>query len=134
MGTRFNSAAKTLTAFVFAAGIVTAGAGAASAAPAMAGPSGSVGPNVLDCSVSHPNKDAGSGHPTTSVNVRSGPHTGCDANWWAGKSTKLYYHCWVSGTKVGNYYSWTHVRIAGTNRQGWVSDYYLNDHGATHHC
>lgn len=130
MGKRITTAAKTLAAVAFAAGTVTVGAGSASAAPAVAGDVGT----TVDCSVSHPNRDSGSGLATTDVNIRRGPSTSCAADWWAGKRTKLYYHCWASGKAVHGKTTWTHVRVAGTQRTGWVSDYYLNDGGAIKKC
>jgi hypothetical protein len=30
--------------------------------------------------------------------------------------------------------TWTHLRLSGTNVEGWVYDVYLDDFGATHLC
>ncbi|GGZ58549.1 hypothetical protein GCM10010387_60550 [Streptomyces inusitatus] len=118
--TRFLAAVLPMIA---AAGLVTA------AAPAQSATSAS-GP--LGCS-NHPwsNKDSDSGQVTSSSLVRPGPHASCGETARVYPGEVLYYHCYVTN-ESGN--TWTHLRISGTNIQGWVYDGNLNDGGSTKVC
>jgi hypothetical protein len=78
------------------------------------------------------NKDGGSGHGTQgSTPVHNGPYGDCPVVFYVSNSALLYYHCYVVNS-YGN--TWTHLRLSGTNLEGWVYDVYLDDFGATHLC
>ncbi|TSB21372.1 hypothetical protein [Streptomyces benahoarensis] len=93
------------------------------ATPAVASVPASAG--TLGCDHAWSNKSAYSSHVTrTDVNYRKGPHTSCDSfGQWS--RVKVYYHCWTYGDTVGGNRGWWHVRRAGTQQQGWVSETYL---------
>lgn len=117
-------AALTLPAIV-AAGLV----GVGGAAPAQADPI-----QTLSCNHGHTNKDSGEGRTKTRMRYRTGPHTSCSAYAWVDKGTLIYYHCYTRGENINGTNSWTWGRIAGTQKQGWFSDYYLSDGGALTPC
>ncbi|MFC6023452.1 hypothetical protein ACFP2T_45765 [Plantactinospora solaniradicis] len=58
------------------------------------------------------------------VNYRGGPYTSCDSFGQFDNYDYVYAHCWRRGTTVGYTDVWWHVRLSGTTRQGWVSEYY----------
>ncbi|MFJ4103221.1 hypothetical protein [Amycolatopsis japonica] len=118
-------AALTLPGIV-AAGLLSVG-GVASAAPADP-------VQTLSCNHGHTNKDSGEGRTKTRMRYRTGPHTTCSAYAWVDKGTLIYYHCWTVGESIEGKRTWTWGRIAGTQKQGWFSDYYLSDGGATKQC
>ncbi|MBM9438831.1 SH3 domain-containing protein [Actinacidiphila bryophytorum] len=100
--------------------------------------SADVSPDVA-CSFYHHNADAGSGTVTaSSLARREGPYTYCDAYGYAAGGAKIYYWCYDYGSSVtGNGITmdtWTYGRISGTSQEGWFSDVYLSNHGATHQC
>ncbi|MFF9348238.1 SH3 domain-containing protein [Streptomyces sp. NPDC014734] len=100
----------------------------ASAAPAAT--ASDVG--ILSCSHSWSNKDAGYGTmQSTNVNLRVGPHTSCGAVGQVQAGQKVYYHCYTTTVNDG---TWTHLRISGTQRQGWVKDTLLPGGGSTKAC
>ncbi|MEU0029680.1 hypothetical protein [Streptomyces sp. NPDC006335] len=81
---------------------------------------------LSNCSHSWRNASADSGKiSTTDVNMRKGPHFMCDIIGTFSKN-KVYAHCWDTGNKVHGNPHWWHVRIAGTDTNGWVSEYYLS--------
>ncbi len=84
-----------------------------------------------DCSWHHTNPDPGSGHMVGSHWLHLGPYGECGAIAQPSSSVTLYYHCYVTNA-YGN--TWTHLRIAGTNIEGWVSDADLDDGGSFYHC
>ncbi|WP_058043585.1 hypothetical protein [Streptomyces roseifaciens] len=60
----------------------------------------------------------------TNVNYRTGPHTSCRAvGAWSNRA--IYLHCWDKGDTVAGNNKWWHVRRAGTQEMGWVSDEYV---------
>ncbi|MFF1359337.1 SH3 domain-containing protein [Streptomyces sp. NPDC058297] len=80
----------------------------------------------------HPNKDSGSGHVVSGKKapLRSGPHSGCGTIMTVDSSWKLYYHCsYFNGQSA-----WTHLRLAGTDVEGWIYVENLNDFGADKTC
>ncbi|UUV35677.1 hypothetical protein NQK81_20285 [Amycolatopsis roodepoortensis] len=111
---------------VVAAGLLGVG-GVADAAPADP-------VQTLSCSHGHSNKDSGEGRTKERMRYRSGPHTNCSSYGWVAGGTLIYYHCYTTGTEVNGNPFWTWGRIAGTQKQGWFSDHYLSDGGATKHC
>jgi hypothetical protein len=68
---------------------------------------------------------------SSSTSVRTGPSHDCAEVASVGTNVTLWYHCYVTNS-VGN--TWTNVRIAGTNIDGWVSDDELDNHGSLFHC
>lgn len=86
--------------------------------------------------LTHPrwsNKDGGSGYVKENGVIRTGPHNYCD---WTivGTDRKLFWHCWTKN-EAGN--KWTHVRVSGTNANGWVWDGNLTgggSNGASDRC
>ncbi|MFD6067174.1 MULTISPECIES: hypothetical protein [Amycolatopsis] len=115
---------------VVAAGLLGVG-GVADAAPADP-------VQTLSCSHGHSNKDSGEGRTKQRMRYRSGPHTSCSSYGWVAGGTLIYYHCYTWGQTIGEgseaKSSWTWGRIAGTQKQGWFSDYYLSDGGALKEC
>lgn len=77
------------------------------------------------------NADAGSGNSTGTYALKSGPYAACGNVGQTYGGTYLYYHCYV-WNDYGN--SWSHVRIAGTSVEGWISDANLNNGGAFNPC
>lgn len=76
------------------------------------------------------NQDAGSGYGVGSQPVRTGPSSDCGVVFYTGTG-RLLYHCYyVNG--AGN--RWTHVRLEGTNIEGWIYGGNLTNGGATHRC
>ncbi|MDP9830123.1 hypothetical protein [Kineosporia succinea] len=65
------------------------------------------------------NPDAGSGRSLGTYNLKVGPYSACGNVTQISSGTLLYYHCYVYND-YGN--SWTHLRISGTDTQGWYSD------------
>jgi hypothetical protein len=79
------------------------------------------------------NKDGGSGHVIAdSTALRDGPGSSCTLIALVHTNALLYYHCLAVNPYSGN--TWTHLRIAGTSVDGWISDDNLDDHGATQPC
>ncbi|UQI46019.1 hypothetical protein M1P56_17510 [Streptomyces sp. HU2014] len=75
---------------------------------------------LLSCSHSWSNKDADKEKVTKSgVRYRVGPHTSCAALGQIDKGATVYFHCYTRTQDDG---TWSHVRIKGTDRQGWVKD------------
>lgn len=66
-----------------------------------------------------------------STAMRTGPEASCGIVATVGTSVRLYYHCYRFNA-AGN--SWTHVRIDGTNLEGWVYDGNLDDYGSLSPC
>lgn len=64
------------------------------------------------------------------VNYRTGPHASCDSLGQAQYDQYVYLHCWTTGDYVVNTSVWWHLRLAGTQRQGWMSSYYVLTGGA----
>ncbi len=110
----------------------------APSASASASASADVSPKVA-CDFYHHNADAGSGTVTAdSLARREGPYTYCDAYGYAAHGAKIYYWCYDTGSSVTSngltMDTWTYGRISGTSQEGWFSDVYLSNHGATHPC
>jgi len=79
------------------------------------------------------NKDSDSGHVTAdSTSLRNGPGASCGQITLVHTNALLYYHCFTVNPYSGN--TWTHLRIAGTSTDGWISDDNLDDHGSTKPC
>ncbi|MEV1005922.1 SH3 domain-containing protein [Streptomyces sp. NPDC049881] len=80
------------------------------------------------------NKDDGWGglnKTSGTAPLRTGPNEGCGVVANVNTSQVLYYHCYTFNSS-GN--SWTHVRIKGTQTQGWIWDEHLTFHGSTVGC
>ncbi|GAA2263625.1 hypothetical protein GCM10010232_64400 [Streptomyces amakusaensis] len=107
---------------IAAAGLVTA------AAPAQSATSAS-GP--LGCSHSWSNKDSDYGYVTSGSPLRPGPHSNCGTRATIYPSELLYYHCSIVN-ESGN--GWTHVRLSGTDIQGWMYNGNLDDGGSRDRC
>ncbi|MFD0381375.1 hypothetical protein ACFQ2B_00040 [Streptomyces stramineus] len=76
--------------------------------------------DLLGCSHRWSNKDADKAKVVKNgVRYRGGPHTNCAALGQVPKGATVYFHCY---TRTKNDGTWTHVRIKGTQRQGWVKD------------
>lgn len=73
---------------------------------------------------------ASSGHPYD-VPIRSGIYADCAETSAVSTGVKLWYHCYRINA-YGNY--WTHIRVDGTNINGWVYNGNLNDLGASTRC
>lgn len=74
------------------------------------------------------NKSGGEGTAAgSSALVRTGPSADCAVTAEVGTSVTLFYHCWVTNS-AGN--KWTHVRIDGTQINGWVYNGNLDDGGS----
>ncbi|MGW6458982.1 SH3 domain-containing protein [Streptomyces sp. NPDC055078] len=96
--------------------------------PAAAAPASPMAP--LDCTHPHSNKDGGSGYgedPDGSIHVRTGPHEYCAVVEVVSNNRLLYWHCWTENS-AGN--RWTHLRVAGTQINGWVVDSKLTGGGS----
>ena len=79
------------------------------------------------------NKDSDSGHvKTDSTSLRDGAGASCNQVALVHTNALLYYHCFAVNPYSGN--TWTHLRIAGTSVDGWISDDNLDDHGSTKPC
>ncbi|MEV1008688.1 SH3 domain-containing protein [Streptomyces sp. NPDC049881] len=106
---------------------------ATSLVTAPAATAGETGANACQ----HPswsNKDSGTGTIGDHINVgriRTGPNEGCDVRHALFDDVTLYYHCFVLNS-AGN--TWTHVRVKGTDINGWIWDYNLNNGGSTKLC
>ncbi|GAA4689229.1 hypothetical protein GCM10023324_50030 [Streptomyces youssoufiensis] len=86
------------------------------------------------CATAHHNYDTGSGKTTAKTARRSGPYRSC-TNWGSvNRGTKLWYHCYTTGTVVDGKNRWTWARIDNTDKAGWFTAAYLDDGGATKHC
>lgn len=73
------------------------------------------------------NKSSGKGQPSGSVTyLRTGPNKDCGITAEV-YSSVMFYHCWVTNS-AGN--KWTHVRIDGTEINGWVYNPQLDDGGS----
>ncbi|MEV4867733.1 SH3 domain-containing protein [Streptomyces syringium] len=103
---------------------------AASAALAVTAPPAGAAPSGADA-CTHPawsNKSGGKGTAAGgSALIRTGPSEDCGVTAEVGTSVTLYYHCWVTNS-AGN--KWTHVRIGGTEVNGWVYNARLDDGGS----
>ncbi|MFI0980716.1 SH3 domain-containing protein [Streptomyces sp. NPDC021093] len=122
-----RSKAKLVTAVVTP--LLAASAALAVTAPqASAATTGTTGADAC----THPswsNKSGGEGTAKgTSATVRTGPNKDCPVTATVGTAVTLYYHCWVTNS-AGN--KWTHVRISGTQINGWVYNPSLDDGGST---
>lgn len=120
-----RTAASLLTISTLALGFVLADT-AAEASPA----------SPLACtSPSWSDKDKhGSGTVITyegTAPMHSGPNSGCPIIDTMFSGDILFYHCYTVNSS-GN--SWTDLRLAGTQIQGWVWDEYLTDHGSDYSC
>ncbi|MEW2576887.1 SH3 domain-containing protein [Streptomyces syringium] len=95
-------------------------------------PSAGAAPTGADA-CTHPawsNKSGGKGTPKgSSALIRTGPNKGCGVTAEVGTSVTLFYHCWVINS-AGN--RWTHVRVEGTEINGWVYNPQLDDGGSDH--
>ncbi|MBB5870115.1 hypothetical protein F4553_003494 [Allocatelliglobosispora scoriae] len=65
------------------------------------------------------------------VNYRTGAWLDCSpiGSWQAG--SKLYLHCWRTGSRIGINDKWWHARKDNTQQQGWISAYYIGNPSAT---
>ncbi|MGW7411237.1 SH3 domain-containing protein [Streptomyces sp. NPDC054863] len=114
---------------LLAGATLTVTAPAANAAPTSApsaAPSAAYG-----CGHAWSNKSSGKGYPKAGVTVliRNGPHESCSATWEATGRVLMQYHCWIENS-AGN--KWTHIRVDGTNINGWVYNPRLDDGGSVH--
>ncbi|WP_234345227.1 MULTISPECIES: SH3 domain-containing protein [Streptomyces] len=95
-------------------------------------PAASAAPTGADA-CTHPgwsNKSPGKGTAKGGdAKVRTGPSQDCAVTATVGTSVVLQYHCWVQNS-AGN--KWTHVRIDGTQINGWVYNGNLDDGGSVH--
>ncbi|WP_424886961.1 SH3 domain-containing protein [Streptomyces sp. XH2] len=102
---------------------------AATAGLAVVAPSAEAAPTGADA-CTHPAWSNKSGAKGTAkgadAKVRTGPNEGCGVVATVGTSVTLYYHCWVNNSAD---HKWTHVRIEGSNLEGWVYNARLDDGG-----
>jgi hypothetical protein len=77
------------------------------------------------------NVDSGSGTSLGTYHLEAGPYQDCPDVAQVYVGAHFYYHCWVIN-RYGNL--WSHVRIANTNVQGWISDRNLSNNGAVREC
>lgn len=112
---------------IVAAPLLLSGAALTATAPAA-----NAAPTGADA-CTHPswsNKSPGKGTAKDSTaKVRTGPSEDCAVTATVGTSVALQYHCWVKNA-AGN--KWTHVRIDGTEINGWVYNGNLDDGGSVH--
>jgi hypothetical protein len=123
MGRARTTTASILTMTTVALGVLVASGTAASAAS----PSACTMP-------SWSNKDARTGTviaPSGVASMHNGPNSDCPILDTMFAGDKLYYHCYVYNS-AGN--TWTHLRLGGTQIQGWVWDEYLTDRGSDNLC
>ncbi|MEU4181025.1 SH3 domain-containing protein [Streptomyces sp. NPDC026589] len=96
-----------------------------------AAPSASAG----SAACTHPswvNKDSGSGYGQQLYErIRTGPSSDCPMTTWVPSSQRLYYHCYWNNSAGNN---WTHVRVSGTEVNGWIWNGNLNDGGSRKQC
>jgi hypothetical protein len=122
MGKARTTTASILTMTTVALGVLVASGTAASASPAA-------------CTMpSWSNKDARTGTviaPSGVAPMHNGPNSDCPILDTMFAGDKLYYHCYVYNS-AGN--TWTHLRLGGTQIQGWVWDEYLKDRGSDNLC
>ncbi|MFI9202812.1 SH3 domain-containing protein [Streptomyces sp. NPDC053048] len=113
-----KSLAVVATASLLGGGLLLAPS--ASAVPGASAKAAPAVEQLLSCSHGWSNKDSGSKKVTASgVRYRVGPHTSCDALGQIPQGATVYYHCYTRTQDDG---TWSHVRIKGTERQGWVKD------------
>lgn len=112
-------------------GLLLAGTGAATAAPAK--PGGEVGTMHASCGRAAPaDKDSSSWETTGyGANQRSGSSTSCAIWGVAGAGDRLDYHCYTRGNDG---YTWTYVRNDTDGTRGWVRDSLLGDNGSYVYC
>lgn len=98
-------------------------AGLAATGMAVAAPAG-----ASTCQKSHPNLSRGSGSASKpgGTPLWSGPSSTCRNIRHIPRGAKLFYHCWRFSPENNLF---THVRIAGTQRTGWVYNGNLSDGG-----
>ncbi|MFG2012631.1 hypothetical protein ACGFNF_26555 [Micromonospora sp. NPDC048868] len=79
------------------------------------------------------------------VNYRSGPWRSCSSNGTWNSGSDVYLHCYRVGEKITAHGVtsplWWHVRKAGTQQQGYISESFLRSNGwilphppASHQC
>lgn len=93
-----------------------------------------VGPLSTCGGPSKPDKDSsrwGKYFKTNGVNIRKLPSTSSTICGQGQKSHTVDYHCWAYG-RDGR--TWTYLRDATTNYQGWVRDDLLKNYGSSVHC
>jgi hypothetical protein len=97
---------------------------------------GPTSPASASCSHAHSDKDSRSGYSTDdALRVRKGPHHSCGIVTYTPTTELLYYECYVVGDSVFGTTTWTYVhKNSDWNAAGWVSDYYLDNHGAWERC
>lgn len=77
-------------------------------------------------------KDPTNGHAIDNgTPVRTGPYSACGIVVTVGSGVTLHYHCYRLNS---NGYTWTNVRVDGTNIDGWVLDSNLADFGSFYQC
>ncbi|MCD9195233.1 hypothetical protein [Streptomyces albireticuli] len=107
------------TAALLGGGLLLAPSATATPATGTGSPSVSSA-DLLNCSHKWSNKDAGKEKATANgVRYRVGPHTSCSALGQIAKGTTVYLHCYTTTKDDG---TWSHVRVKGTDNQGWVKD------------
>ncbi|MFI7272879.1 SH3 domain-containing protein [Streptomyces sp. NPDC049879] len=90
--------------------------------------------SAASCGASWSNKDTGYGvisYGQGSAPLRSGPGEGCKTVVRVYEGTILYFHCYTINS-AGN--AWDHVRINGTNINGWIYVGNLDSRGASKRC
>ncbi|GGN49293.1 uncharacterized protein YgiM (DUF1202 family) [Actinoplanes campanulatus] len=111
------SSTRTLRAGI-AAALLTAGLGVATAQPASAACGWSYTPAA--------NGD-GSGIMKASANgwnLKSAPYADCDNVGKVSGGERVWYHCWDFNSYDN---MWVYVRVAGTNKHGWISTDNIRD-------
>lgn len=73
---------------------------------------------------------------STGVALRSGPHTSCTLYMRIPNGHQMEMYCYTSGDNINGISTWSYVRYnpGSGNNFGWVSDYYLTNHGAFDAC
>ncbi|MGW3208399.1 SH3 domain-containing protein [Streptomyces sp. NPDC001135] len=80
----------------------------------------------------HPDKDSATGHVNAgqTAPLRVGFNSACGTVVTLKSNWKLYYHCVAFNGSSW----WTHVRVEGSNLEGWVWDMNLNNGGSDKEC
>ncbi|GAA1653564.1 hypothetical protein [Actinoplanes couchii] len=115
-------------AFLGAAGMITGGLVAATAAPALA-----------SCSHAHSDKDSTVGYITgTDAGVRPGPHyispNACTPVYYALRGYAAEYQCYTTGDTYQGWSTWTWAYVPALGRSGWINDYLLSGNGSNYAC
>ncbi|AHI01898.1 hypothetical protein BC739_006898 [Kutzneria viridogrisea] len=119
-------------AVLLSAGALVAGSATASAQEPGTGASPEAGTSLACPDHRWSNHDGRTGRffKSNSVNIRTGPSTGCTSLGHGQKSHRVRLNCWKHG--VGG--TWSHVQDLTTGVRGWVKNSLLVGGGANKRC